>query len=121
MTFHELAKKRFSVRSYSGRAVEDEVLNYVLECARMAPSAVNRQPWRIIAEGGRFHFYEKPDKGYVREQTGDLQKIDLGIALCHFVTGLEEQGKAPDLTVCDPGFPVPAEVEYIATVNAKER
>lgn len=47
MTFQELAKKRFSVRSYSDRAVEDEVLNYVLECARMAPSAVNRQPWHF--------------------------------------------------------------------------
>ena len=89
----------------------------LMEMVRWAPSAVNRQPWRIVAEGGRFHFYEKPDKGYVREQTGDLQKIDLGIALCHFVTGLEEQGKTPEVTVSDPGLPVPAGVAYIATVE----
>ena len=59
---------------------------------RFAPSAVNKQPWRIIAVGDRYHFYEKKDNGYVGEATGDLQKIDVGIALCHFVMGFEEQG-----------------------------
>lgn len=47
MTFEELAKKRFSVRAYSDEPVSDEQLNYVLECARIAPSAVNRQPWHF--------------------------------------------------------------------------
>ena len=93
----------------------------LMEAVRWAPSAVNRQPWRIVAEGGRFHFYEKPDKGYLRERIGDLQKIDLGIALCHFVMGLEAQGKAPKVLLSDPGLPVPAGVEYIATVETGER
>ena len=93
-------------------------LRDLMEMVRWAPSAVNKQPWRIIAADGGFHFYEKQDKGYVSEKTGDLQKIDVGIALCHFVLGLEEQGKQPVVSVQDPGLPVPAGVHYIATVKA---
>lgn len=44
MNFLELAKKRRSVRHYTQQAVEKEKLDYILECARVAPSAVNRQP-----------------------------------------------------------------------------
>ena len=84
---------------------------------RWAPSAVNKQPWRIIVTEHGFHFYEKRDKGYVSDKTGDLQKIDVGIALCHFMMGLEEQGKAPEAAVSDPGLPVPDGTEYIATVR----
>ena len=98
-------------------AGSDELLE-LMEMVRWAPSAVNKQPWRIIAADGSFHFYEKQDKGYVSEKTGDLQKVDLGIALCHFVCGLESQGKNPDVVVQDPGLSVPAGVNYIATVRA---
>ena len=48
MEFIELVKKRYSVRAYEARSVEREKLDYVLECARLAPSAVNRQPWRFV-------------------------------------------------------------------------
>jgi nitroreductase len=48
MTFLELAKKRSSVRSYKPDAVSDEDLNYVLEAGRVAPSAVNYQPWKFL-------------------------------------------------------------------------
>ena len=89
----------------------------LIEMVRWAPSAVNRQPWRIIVTGHDFHFYEKRTKGYIGEKTGDLQRIDIGIALCHFVSGLEEQGKTPDVLTDDPGFPVPDGVDYIATVR----
>ena len=90
----------------------------LLELVRWAPSAVNRQPWRIIAADGAFHFYEKRDRGYVGDKTGDLQKVDLGIALCHFAAGLEAQGRAAEFTQCDPGIAVPAEAVYVATVRA---
>ena len=75
-----------------------------------------KQPWRLVAAEGRVHFYEKKDKGYTGEDTGDLQKIDVGIALCHFLLGLEAQGKTPSVTAADPGIPTPADTEYIATV-----
>ena len=48
MNFLELARKRYSVRQYSDRSVEPEKMDYVLEAARLAPSAVNKQPWRIL-------------------------------------------------------------------------
>lgn len=48
MNFLELARKRCSVRHYSDRTVEPEKMNYVLEAARLAPSACNKQPWQIL-------------------------------------------------------------------------
>ena len=48
MNFLELCEKRYSVRKYSAEAVSDDDLHYVLECARMAQSAVNFQPWRFV-------------------------------------------------------------------------
>lgn len=48
MGFAELAKKRYSVRSYKRDAVEDEKLGQVLEAARLAPTAANRQPFQLI-------------------------------------------------------------------------
>ena len=48
MDFLELTKKRYSVRSYTSQEVEKEKLDYILECARYAPSAVNKQPWQFI-------------------------------------------------------------------------
>ena len=48
MNFIELATKRFSVRNFEQRPVEKEKLLYILEAARLAPSAVNFQPWKFI-------------------------------------------------------------------------
>ncbi len=89
----------------------------LIEMVRWAPSAVNKQPWRVIVSGRDFHFYEKRDKGYISEKTGDLQKIDVGIALCHFAAGLEEKGEKPEIILKDPGFAIPENAEYIATVR----
>lgn len=43
MTFLELAKERYSVRSFDSRPVEQEKIDLILEAAKVAPSAVNRQ------------------------------------------------------------------------------
>jgi len=52
MNLLSLIKSRYSCRSYEARAIETEKMSYVMECVRMAPSAVNRQPWRFhIVEG----------------------------------------------------------------------
>ena len=45
MNLLELAQKRCSIRKYASSPVEDEKLAYILEAGRMAPSAVNFQPW----------------------------------------------------------------------------
>ena len=43
-----LARRRYALRNYSSQPVPDEVLRYILEVARMAPSAVNYQPWQFV-------------------------------------------------------------------------
>lgn len=48
MTVLELSRKRFSARKFTDEPVAEEDLEYILEVARMAPSAVNRQPWKFI-------------------------------------------------------------------------
>jgi len=48
MTFLELVKSRISVRQYTSKKVEDDKIAYILECARLAPSAVNYQPWQFL-------------------------------------------------------------------------
>lgn len=48
MEFLDLAKKRCSIRSYEDRAIEKDKLDKILEAARIAPTAANRQPVRII-------------------------------------------------------------------------
>ncbi len=47
MNFLELAKARFSVRSFKSDAIEEEKLNLILEAGRVAPSACNKQPQKI--------------------------------------------------------------------------
>ena len=49
MDFIELAKKRYSVRSYSNKKVEPEKLNRILQAAHVAPTAANLQPVHLIA------------------------------------------------------------------------
>ena len=48
MDFADLVRNRQSVRSYSDRAVEPEKLEMLVESVRLAPSASNAQPWRLI-------------------------------------------------------------------------
>ena len=89
----------------------------LLEMVRWAPSAVNKQPWRLVLRDGRFHFYLRHDKGYISEVVGDLQKIDMGIALSHFVLGARLRGQTPTVTVADPGISTAPDTEYIVTVE----
>ena len=46
--FLDLAAKRFSLRRFSDRPVEKEKILRIVEVARLAPSAVNYQPWHFI-------------------------------------------------------------------------
>ena len=47
MDFLEFTRKRYSVRSYSQRKVEDEKIQKILKAAMIAPTAVNYQPQKI--------------------------------------------------------------------------
>ena len=77
-----------------------------LACVRLGPSASNKQPWRMVREGGSWHLYLYRTKGYPRLGPGiDLQRVDMGIAMCHFSLAASELGLAgqwrqagPDIT-----------------------
>ncbi len=68
-----------------------EEWNTPLEMVRIGPSASNRQPWRIVKPAGSnvFHFYMQRSIGYQTRNRmlfgmADLQRVDMGIAMCHF-------------------------------------
>ena len=52
MSFSELTKQRYSVRKFSSRELGEEVLTAVLEAGRLAPTACNYQPQRILVARG---------------------------------------------------------------------
>ena len=97
----------------AGKAMEAGIRD-ALESVRLAPSAVNKQPWRVVVGDRVAHFYEKHDKGYITADY-DLQKIDIGIGMYHFEKELLEEGRSPKLEVSDPGIAAPAGVDYVAS------
>lgn len=60
-----------------------------LELVRIAPSASNKQPWRIVKDGELFHFFKV--QGYGDVFGYDIQSVDMGIAACHFELALKEK------------------------------
>lgn len=62
-----------------------------LDMVQLAPSASNKQPWRVIKEKDSFHFFLCRTKGYWLTAF-DMQKNDIGIAKCHFELSAKELG-----------------------------
>lgn len=65
----ELSQKRFSARKYTSEPVSKEDLDYILECVRLAPSAVNRQPWKFVlvkSEEARKKLWRAYDREWFR-------------------------------------------------------
>lgn len=58
-----------------------------LEALRLAPSAANKQPWRVLLNNEGAHFYKKENKGYE-----SIQLVDIGIALRHFTIFCNKEG-----------------------------
>lgn len=83
-----------------------------LEMLRLAPSAANRQPWRIVRAPGAFHFFREanPKSRYPY----DLQRLDVGIGARHFQLAAEGRGLAgrfEALPAC--GIEAPGDVAYL--------
>jgi len=89
----------------------DETVRSALEAVRFSPSAVNKQPWRIVKIGSIYHFYEKCSLGGNSGSGWDVQKVDMGIALCHFME--ITNGK---LLLSAPKIETLKNTEYIASV-----
>ena len=75
MNFIEIAKKRYSVRSYKDKKVEEEKLQMILEAAHVAPTAANLQPVRLIVVQSK-EGLEKIGKG------ANLYGAPLAIVVC---------------------------------------
>lgn len=88
----------------------EDKYHQALECVRRAPSAVNKQPWRVIKSEDKYHFYIMRDKMVSTTKTTDLQKVDMGIALAHFKLALEEQFVEGKWHISNPGI---SDMEYI--------
>jgi nitroreductase len=111
--FTELVKKRYSVRAYKSDPVEDETLQLVLEAARLAPTAVNRQPFQfiVIQTAGREAELQRvyrrgwfvqaplvicacaiPDQAWSRMDGKPYADVDVTIAMDHLILAATEQG-----------------------------
>lgn len=86
-----------------------------LEMVRLAPSAVNKQPWRVVVTDNAVHFYLKRSKGFARTEKLDMQMIDMGIALCHFDLTAKENNLNIVFEQNDPKLESYA--EYIASFS----
>jgi nitroreductase len=93
-----------------------------LSMVRIAPSASNKQPWRVVKDRQRWHFYIQRTTGYRRDPLKilldlcDLQRVDMGIALCHFELTAREMGLAGHWAVDEPLNPASGlRAEYIAS------
>ena len=134
MNFLELVKQRYSCRAYKPLGVEKEKLEYILECVRLAPSAVNKQPWcfRIVSKKedkvrlqqcyNRDWFKTAPmyvvasvlhDEEWVRSDGKHHGDIDIAIAVEHLCLAATEQGLATcwvcnfDAVLCKELFNLP--------------
>jgi len=88
-----------------------------LENVRLAPSATNKQPWRILRDAARntFHFYISRTFGYnLLRKNISIQDVDLGIAMCHFELTLQETGINGRWQI-DASAPANKSLDYIAT------
>ena len=145
MNFIDLAAQRYSVRNYENKPVEKEKLQYVLEAARLAPSAVNFQPWHFVV-------LTDPDQlksvhelyprewvnsapvmimalgdhkmGWHRKSDGkDYTDVDVAIAIDHLMLAATEQSLGTcwicnfDAEKCCEIFNLPENLEPIALVS----
>ena len=87
-----------------------------LEMLRLAPSATNKQPWRAVVDGNTVHFFE--EHSLKESALGDIQKVDMGIALSHFLLTAQERGLEGRFVTRDPEAAAPKGTEYITSFEA---
>ena len=138
MNFLELVKNRYSCRAYKTLSVEKEKLDYIMECVRFAPSAVNKQPWRFHIINNEedkakiqkcYHrdwFNSAPmyivasilhDEEWIRKDGKHHGDIDIAIAVEHLCLAATEQGLSTcwvcnfDAALCKETFALPENEE----------
>lgn len=87
-----------------------------LEMVRLAPSASNRQPWRVIKESSshNYHFFINRRGGWYNRLLSfpDFPRIDLGIAACHFHLTIQEKKLEGSWKCMKPEVTTPTHLEY---------
>ncbi|MHA1458490.1 MAG: nitroreductase family protein [Promethearchaeota archaeon] len=106
--------KIFFEKSFSTALPRETTGRYetLLEMVRLAPSAGNKQPWRVLKEKEteKFHFYVKLSKQKVYNT---FINVDVGIAICHFDLTAKEVGIEGRWEFSSPNINTPEELKYI--------
>ncbi len=108
MAWSELFFKRSFGQSLEQQAAGEFALP--LKMVRIGPSASNKQPWRIVKIDDAWHFYLRRTPGYPSPifnlllSLADLQRVDIGIAMCHFDLTAKHLGLKGKWAVDDPGI-----------------
>ncbi len=94
------------------KPIENDTVRQKLEYVRWAPSAVNAQPWRIILDGQKTHFYINKKEADQKRGDYNIHILDIGIAICHYALVFDKNNFYVDEKVNT--YP---EMEYIITVE----
>jgi nitroreductase len=117
MDFSQLIKKRYSCRQYSSKPVAQDLLEKVLEAARLAPTAANKQPFKLFViptstyQSQLTKIYPKdwfvqapyvicacalPDRGWVRHRfdNQNYSTVDVSIVVDHITLQAADLGLA---------------------------
>ncbi|WP_206458985.1 nitroreductase family protein [Anaerovorax sp. IOR16] len=90
------------------------------EMVRIAPSGSNKQPWRVAKDENAFHFFLCRNKGYASFLDYDIQRLDMGIAMCHFDLTIKELGYHGEWEKKNLNFTGNDNLEYIISYIINE-
>ena len=112
--------KLFFLDDFSKSLTKEDAGRYTdaLDMLRLAPSATNAQPWAVVKEGDKFHFFCNY-KNSINNDVKKIKHLDLGIALSHFHQTAMSDGLNGKLEVSDIDFDVPENMHYIITYMAE--
>lgn len=112
--------KLFFLDDFSKSLTKEDAGRYTdaLDMLRLAPSATNAQPWAVVKEGDKFHFFCNY-KNSINNDVKKIKHLDLGIALSHFHQTAMSDGLNGKLEVTDIDFDVPENMHYIITYMAE--
>jgi nitroreductase len=94
----------FFQQDFSHPLDQAEAGEYVLplKMLQLAPSAANKQPWRVVKQDNIYHFYEMRTIDKEGKHRIDIQKVDMGIAACHFHMAALENELSGHFEVLNP-------------------
>ena len=115
-------KDIFFKDSFGTPLTKEEAGEYAdsLEMLRLAPSATNSQPWRVIKEGEVYHFYET-HKANAKPEEKLIKRVDVGIGLSHFHQTTLENGLSGEFKkISQDDINIPENTNYIISWIPKE-